>query len=365
MFSAGTLGAIVVDSVDGKMVGLSNNHVYTANPFIASDRTGTVGENVYQNFVSQPADLDGGILESDEIGKVKRYYPLSLNSSNYVDAALTTLNSIGSNSYLILGLINNSFLDFATTQEIDDLINSGTAIFKAGRTTGPIGSPLTTNLANFCEVSITQINVSATVGGYVNNESINTVDFEDCLIFSYNENQPGVSIPGDSGSVLIARIGGVLKLVGLCFADGPISNPINLATDGTLGIANRIDRVAELLEIEPWTSNKEIKINKEDPSCYVVMPGLSSEKFIYLNGKKYYQIGTTNEKPNLNCFPTPTPNNSCNTLYSWGGNYNGELGTGQGDPVYSTTPINFVSGDWEFIFTYGGACFAIDKDEYL
>lgn len=100
------------------------------------------------------------------------------------------------------------------------------------------------------------------------------------------------------------------------------------------------------------------------------MPGLSSEKFIYLNGKKYYQIGTTNEKPNLNCFPTPTPaptptpNNSCNILYSWGGNYDGELGTGQFNPVYSTTPI-FVSGDWEFIFTYGSACFAIDKDEYL
>lgn len=323
VYSAGTLGVIVVDSIDCRMVGLTNNHVYTSNSFMASDRSVEYPiENTYQNITSQPADLDGGQKDLDEIGKVKRYFPLSLDESNYIDAAITTLNSIDENSYKIHGLLEPyAYLDFATTEEIDNIINTNNAIFKAGRTTGSVGYPFSTNSGS-CEIKITQINVSVTVNGYFNNGINNSVDFEDCLIFAYSDGQPGVSIPGDSGSVLIAKFGDTYKIIGLCFAGSPASNPINSTTDGIMGVANRIDKVAELLSIQPWTPDKKIRLNSEDPACYVVKSGLSSEKFIYLNGKKYYQIGTTYKNPtDLSCFsnessndkvcptktPTPTP----------------------------------------------------------
>jgi hypothetical protein len=314
-YSAGTLGAIVVDSSDGRLVGLTNNHVYTSNPFIASDRSlGTLGENVYQNITSQPADLDGGIVETDAIGKVKRYFPLNLNEPNKIDAAITTLDTIDIDSYKVLGLFDvYLYLDFATTEEIDNLLSQPSVIFKAGRTTGPIGYPLSfPNGNNECRVLITQINASASVSGYYNNNEDQTIDFEDCIVFSYEDDQPGVSIPGDSGSVLISVIGGSFKIIGLCFAGTPVSDPINSGTDGVLGIANRIDKVAEYLEIQPWSTNTTIKLNSEDPSCKIIVSGLSSEPFIYFNGKKYYQIGTTNEKANdISCLststPTPTP----------------------------------------------------------
>lgn len=74
---------------------------------------------------------------------------------------------------------------------------------------------------------------------------------------------------------------------------------------------------------------------------------------------------TPTRTPDVTPTPSSTPNNNCNTLYSWGGNYNGELGTGQSNPVYSTSPLNFTSSDWEFISTNGGSCFGIDKDGYL
>lgn len=315
IYSAGTLGVIVVDSTDGRLVGLTNNHVYTLNPFIASDRyLGVAGENTYQNITAQPADLDGGIVETDELGKVKRYFPLNLNIPNNIDAAITTLNTINLESYKVLGLFDPYlYLDFATTEEIDDLLSSDPVIFKAGRTTGPIGYPLSfPNGTTDCRVSINQINVSVSVDGYNNNGESNTIDFEDCISFSYQNTQPGVSIPGDSGSVIIALIGSSYKIIGLCFAGTPVSDPINISTDGVLGIANRIDRVAELLEIQSWNPDRKIKLNSEDPACKIIVPGLSSESFIYFNGKKYYQVGTTNEKANdITCLstsvPTPTP----------------------------------------------------------
>ena len=314
-YSAGTLGLIVVDSTDGRLVGLTNNHVYTSNPFIASDRSlGTSGENVYQHITSQPADLDGGVVETDEIGKVKRYFPLNLNTSNKIDAAITTLNTIDVDSYKVLGLFDAYlYLDFATTEEIDNLLAYNHTVFKSGRTTGPIGYPLSfPNGNNDCKVSVDQINASASVGGYYNSNEENIVDFEDCIIFSYENTQPGVSIPGDSGSVLISSINGTFKIIGLCFAGTPVSDPIDSGSDGVLGIASRIDKVAEFLEIETWSPEKTIKLNSEDPSCKIIVPGLSSEPYIYFNGKKYYQIGTTNEKANdIACLstaiPTPTP----------------------------------------------------------
>ena len=317
IFSAGTLGAIVVDSIDNKLVAISNNHVLTSNPFLASEREeSTPIANVHQHKVIQPADLDGGEIGRDDVGKVKRYYPLSISESNYIDAAITTLNTIDEDSYKILNMLpecSTIHLDFATTAEIDALLDSQAPLFKAGRTTGPIGYPISNIYGDStCEISVSDLHVSASVGGYFNGTIEETVDFEDCIVFSYKNNSPGVSIVGDSGSVLVGDVGGKLKIIGLVFAGTPVTDPNDASIDGVTGIASRIDKVAELLQVKPWKSNTKIKVDSEDPACPIILPGLRDEKLIIVNGKKYWQVGTTMEKPtDVSCVDvttlTPTP----------------------------------------------------------
>jgi len=319
VLSAGTLGAIVVDSIDNKLVAISNNHVLTSNPFLASEREeSTPIANIHQHKVIQPADLDGGEIGKDDIGKVKRYYPLSLIEPNFIDAAITTLNTIDEDSHKILNMLPECpsiHLDFATTSEIDALLDSQAPLFKAGRTTGPTGHPISNIYGDStCEISVSELHVSASVGGYFNGTTEETVDFEDCIFFKYKNNSPGVSISGDSGSVLVGDVDGKLKIIGLVFAGSPVTNPNDTAVDGVVGIANRIDRVADLLKVKPWKYNTDIKIDSEDPACPIILPGLRDEKFIIVNGKIYWQVGTTMEKPtDMGCVdittatPTPTP----------------------------------------------------------
>ena len=272
--------------------------------------------NVHQHKVIQPADLDGGEIGKDDVGKVKRYYPLSMSESNYIDAAITTLNTIDSDSYKILNMQSECsvrYLDFATTAEIDALLESQAPLFKAGRTTGPIGYPISNIYGDStCEISVSDLHASASVGGYFNGTAEIIVDFEDCIVFSYKNNDPGVTIVGDSGSVLIGDINGKLKIVGLVFAGTPVTDPNDVTIDGSIGIANRIDKVAELLHVKPWKSATKIKLDSEDPACPIILPGRSSEKIIIVNGKKYWQVGTTMEKPtDVSCVDvttlTPTP----------------------------------------------------------
>jgi surface protein len=339
VLSAGTLGAIVVDAIDNKLVAISNNHVLTSNPFLASEREeSTPIANVHQHKVIQPADLDGGEIGKDDIGKVKRYYPLSLSESNFIDAALITLNTIDEESYKILNMQSECsvrYLDFATTAEIDALLESQAPLFKAGRTTGPTGYPISNIYGNStCEISVSELHVSASVGGYFNGTTEEIVDFEDCITFSYKNNDPGVTISGDSGSVLIGDINGKLKIVGLVFAGSPVTNPNDPSVDGVIGIANRIDRVADQLKVKPWKSATKIKLDSEDPACPIILPGLRDEKFIIVNGKMYWQVGTTTEKPtDMSCVdittatptatPTPTPTPTlCVNYYNINGSTN-------------------------------------------
>ena len=382
IFSAGTLGAIVVDSIDDKLVAISNNHVLTNNPFLASEREeSTPIANVHQHKVIQPADLDGGEIGKDDVGKVKRYYPLNMGESNFIDAAITTLNTIDKDSYKILNMQSECsvrYLDFATTAEIDALLDSQAPLFKAGRTTGPIGYPISNIYGDStCEISVSDLNVSVSVGGYFNGTTEVIVDFEDCIMFSYKNNDPGVTIVGDSGSVLIGDINGKLKIVGLVFAGTPVTDPNDVTIDGAIGLANRIDRVADLLQIKPWKSSTKIKLDSEDPACPIILPGLRNEKFIIVNGKKYWQVGTTMEKPtDVSCVdvititPTatisPTPTSSENPTPT---PTNTQLPTNTPTPTPTSEPVircmsfdtvvSAVGGNYNFAFSEG---FAFDPN---
>jgi hypothetical protein len=94
----------------------------------------------------------------EEIGRVLRYVPIYTSASivanpsllNKVDGAIFSLyctSSTGAtiidftSSFQQVGLTYTSSMPFASTAEIDDLINNNYELFSSGRTTGPKGSP--------------------------------------------------------------------------------------------------------------------------------------------------------------------------------------------------------------------------------
>ena len=190
---------------------------------------------------------------------IKRHVPYSTETYNYVDAALVIMNDgqfmgdgryfVDANSYQIwqptdLETPHTDYYPFATTEEIDELI--GARCYSTGRTTGPKGyCDATTN----AHLTITAVHVSAQVG------FSQTIVPEFAELIQY-QSPPGfetiyrASLGGDSGSALLADVvdaqtGEVRrKIVGLVFAG-----------NGQIGLANRIYRVAETLNIRAWDAS--------------------------------------------------------------------------------------------------------------
>lgn len=294
----GTLGLICVDNIDNTIVGLTNNHVIIGNSFLNSSRLEYDQTNAVFNCKYIDSDtsdiIQPGIIElevSEKIGPVKRYYPLNKNGPNYMDAALIAIKNNGKINSLSYQQINNptSYVpQFATTSEINSLLNIDPKpkLYKSARTTGFIGG---TN----CPLEIMSVMQTTPVGAFTPYAA--TVPFSDCITYKFTEldtnNRPkgGVSIGGDSGSVVLAEIGGVQKVIGLNFAGGTI---VNGDPTGNLGLACRIDRVASMLNIRPfggpisftnpldWTYHQD---NEESSANSVTLN---------INNKTYWQIGT-------------------------------------------------------------------------
>jgi len=347
--TVGTMGLICQDSASGAIVGLTNNHVVIRDAFYTSQRTYTnpqneynlndssttvQGDYVYQTGDSQPVNPGG----ANEIGRVLRYVPIYTSASiaanpslvNNVDAAIFSLYCTSSTGQTIInfsqvggeqvGLTYGSTIPFASTVEIDQLMNSNYELFSSGRTTGPKGSPST-----LCPLRIL---------GYKSFpikyplQGVQTLSyFTDVIAFvkpnnsaSYN---PGTSNSivdicpwpvwgGDSGSTLIANIGGVWKVVGLVFAgDGLAYNPQTgspsaLLPNGTLvpyqiassvGYACRIDQVAAQLGIKAWTGSAAPVVD-HSTITYKTISGSNSTKTLVCSGSTYWQVGLT-EKHNI------------------------------------------------------------------
>jgi hypothetical protein len=88
--------------------------------------------------------------------------------------------------------------------------------------------------------------------------------------------------PGDSGSALVATIGGVDKIIGLCFAGG-----------NTIGIASRIDEVASQLGISAWNGTTPEFVDLTTKKL-VTVAGLSNTKTITCSGDTLWQVGIIN-----------------------------------------------------------------------
>ena len=333
----GTMGLVCQDSASGALVGLTNNHVVVKNPFYTNqqsftstiqneydlvDSSNTVqGDFVYQTGESQPVNPGGPL----EIGRVLRYVPLYTSAStaanntlvNNSDAAMFSLYCTASggatiidftSSFQQLGLSYTSSMPFASTAEINNLLNSNPELYSSGRTTGAKGSPGT-----LCPLRILSLGVNTYVG--YNLQGTPTLAFmQDLISFvkpdnsaSYSPPTAGASVqvcpypgwPGDSGSTLIANIGGVWKIVGLVFAGNgtPYNMFVGYEVASSVALACRIDHVASQLGIKAWTGSAAPVV---DPNSitYVTVSGSNDTKIYNCSGSNYWQVGLT-EKHNF------------------------------------------------------------------
>lgn len=283
--NAATLGTMVVDSIDGKMVGLTNNHVcgnpggsvdkckFYANDPYAADFTHYNTINMYQQ-----SSWDSGITNNsaDLIGTAKRQYPLTSTGLNYIDAGIVNLSDsiVDNNSWDVVGSSFSSSPPFATRTEINSITTS-TPIFKSGRTTGPIGPD---NYSG-CVIQITNTSTALYVGGYTTNPA-DYLLFGDCL--KLESTGTVVGIGGDSGSIVYAKIGGVWKIVGLFFAGD---------NTGQYGYACRIDRVTSLLKIGAYDGGSYSATPTSPSYLTLSLATYGNKASASFNGKTYWQVG--------------------------------------------------------------------------
>ena len=337
--SVGTMGLVCQDSSSGALVGLTNSHVVINDAFYTSQRDFINPQNAYDliesnnpiqgDFVYQTGEITpinpGG---PQEIGRVLRYVPMYTSASivanpllvNKVDAAIFSLYCTSSNGSQILnftssvqqlGLSFTSSMPFATTAEINDLLNSNPELYSSGRTTGVKGSPDTLCPLRFFSMAAFPID-------YPLQGTLTPSYFSDTICFikpsessSYNPSSSGSAAlcpwpvwGGDSGSTLIAKISGVFKIIGLVFAGNgikyspelnhpvtPTGIPYNVASQ--VGYACRIDQVATQLGIKAWTGSVA-PIVDNNTITFKTVSGSNSTKILNCSGSNYYQVGLTN-----------------------------------------------------------------------
>ena len=287
---AGTLGGIVIDNFDGKVVGITNNHVgaipggliYEADipQLVVNSTTYGATASAYRNIKSyQPASWDRGIAdyEPDVIGSLKRAYPMTNTGSNKIDAALINLTNsiIDTTSWHPLCANFYSATPVASTADIDSLTLSN-PIFKSSRTTGPVG------LAG-CELRVTGTSTSLSV----NYGTVGVLSYADCLTIESPVTNTVVGSGGDSGSLVYGYIStspstSAWKVVGLFFAGD---------STGSYGFACRIDNVTNLLAVSAYDG---INVSATPSLCsYITLPysTYSNTVSTVVNGKKYWQVG--------------------------------------------------------------------------
>lgn len=277
--SIGTLGFIAVDNEKNALVGVTNNHVVVGNPFYTALRN-VSPINEYQDNVYQPSPWESnppGIAYT--IGEVVRYVPIQSCSYNQVDGALITMDPsfvTNAESFKQYGIDYNTPMPFATTTEINTLLNTNPPIYSSGRTSG-------VKFGGLCGLTIATVNEIIPINGYnLNDQPPKTpVTFNRTIKFSRTDGQcPFPIVGGDSGSALIASFNGVYKIIGLVFAGSTY-----------FGFACRIDDVASQLNISAWDGTTKNYFNTGSRQFRTTIGG-SADKTIDCNGNIYWQVGT-------------------------------------------------------------------------
>ena len=292
--TVGTLGFIGVHINTQTLVGVTNNHVLIQDAFYTAERNlaGPI-KNEYTPIDSVYQHGETGSIPPSNfiIGQTLRYVPIQQATPNKVDCSIFSINEndIGletiSSSVMQAGVAYSNALPFATTTEIDNLLQTNPMLFSSGRTTGPKGG-VTCPLRVFALFTAFPINY--------NKQYIPTqVYFEDQITFVKPEFDPSLTticsnpiIPGDSGSALIADFGGVRKIIGLVFAASTVSGIIYY------GYANRIDNVALEIGIQAWDGTDKNFVDLSSIE-YITTVGGSSDKYIACESKQFWQVGLT------------------------------------------------------------------------
>lgn len=284
----GTLGFLAKHTPTGALVGVSNAHVLRKYPlsvnFWCDDPDCIVDYDTTEEYVYQPGESSSYETDTYKIGRVMFSYPLSTSSNtNEVDGAvLGLLSSVVSNSesFKQYQLSASSPPPFATTEEIDSIIIDDIPLAASGRSTGPKEGDL-------CGLTILQSNISTLVSNYGHNKPGYswTLPFINQMTYTRaNPDCPDPSIPGDSGSAVLGNFNGTWKIVGLNFAGGTNGSGIDI------GVFNRIDKVAEALQIEAWDGTTINFIDIENPETNIVS-GQDSDIYKTIGGSRYWQAG--------------------------------------------------------------------------
>jgi hypothetical protein len=296
-FEVGTIGFFAKDNIDGRVVAVTNAHVAIENWLISSDRN--IEEeinnpyNTCEKIIWLPNNnlyYPSGCIFSSNTGlpfniqlpfeRIKRYEPMYKTSANYIDCALliTKPEYIDDNSYQVWQPINQttypSSMPFATTAELDNIMTTNPTVYCTGRTSGPVGWG-----SGDCKINITGIGLTLPIG-----TPFGAISYSDQMIMQTPSNTSPMA-GGDSGSCVMADIGGVRKIIGLMFAGGDYGT-------GSISIFNRIDRVADEMKISAFTSPVDTLV----PTAKLYSASLDTyggSKSIVLNGKLYYQAGLT------------------------------------------------------------------------
>lgn len=278
----GTFGFIAVDSETDCLVGITNNHVATNISFVSSDFPDD-GNFYYDTSVEeayQTGEPYASITSAEKIGRIKNAYLLNKTSGNLIDAAKIILNEdvvSQASSFNICAFPYPGPYPFATSLELDGLLENNIPIASSGRSTGA-------KYPESCGIVVYSVDITVTVNGYgwfKNNN--NSAQFLDVVYTKrVNPDCPDPSRGGDSGSAVLGNFGGTWKIIGLHFAGG-----------GGIGAFCRIDHVASLLGIEAWDGTPKNFMDGNSPSLHYVS-GETPDKFLIIDGKKYWQIGILN-----------------------------------------------------------------------
>lgn len=259
--TVGTLGFIAKHTESEAIVGVSNNHVLIQDAFYTSERNlaGPIkNEYTLIDSVYQHGETGSIPPSSFVIGQTLRYVPITALSPNQVDCSIFSINQsdVDATSVMQFGEAYTTFLPFATTADLDNLLTTNPVLYSSGRTSGPKGG------VDNCDLRVFAIAASFFIN-YLKQGVPTTITMEDQITYVKVQGTFGASsypnspyticqdpvMGGDSGSALIADYGGVRKIIGLVFAGGD-----QQVTNGPYfsGFANRIDNVASQIGIEAW-----------------------------------------------------------------------------------------------------------------
>lgn len=351
-FGGGTLGGFAIDLDDNTIVGISNNHILAnatlgdtlANEtsyadsaplsahtnskgvtfwsFLSTNDT-TVSTNpntapethypVYQRSNTDEYTSWKSVLDPLKIGTVKRAYPFvktdQASNGNKLDIAIfaldTTVPNLSSTTenwkqYL---MNYNQPMDWATTDEIDSLIDASSPnykapVFKSARTTGPVGWPGSspygvgngsdhTHTTN-CSLSVYNINGATNT---YKDQPLGRITFIDQLEYRGDVTDP--SQGGDSGAFVCALLSAGLpalsawKVIGLHYASGHYDG------GDDIGVANRIDNIATMFNLSAY-KGEDLAIGYKNVDIQVVNSRQSGVTAM-IDGNMYWQAGSTND----------------------------------------------------------------------